>query len=837
MKFYERKIPVKNIFKENGFLALLAFFSFLLICIPVFSRDAFAQQAGTLLKGQVLELGTKKGIPFVSVVYLEEKQKVYTDKDGNFQIKVNRSQPFSIIIRAPGFKLYRHTFYKLPGQDLKIVLNYLSVRGGALEVKADREHQKVSRLVISKEEIDLTAGSFGDSLGVLNALPGINRSSGITGSRGGPFGNLVIRGARHYSNRYYIDDVPLIFPQHAGFMHATIANEMIGKMVVYSSSSPAEYGEITGAIIEYKTIDKISEFQGNVGMSFISFNSFVGGPIHIHQAQGDGDNSEQDAGASNYGHWAAAARVGYWNLLLPKITDSPYNYPEYFDYQLKGEVFLSSKGKHSIGVLFFGNQDRYDMRNENSDEYEDKEISEEGADPNFAGIDVNLKYMSHSQSIFLNSRFNDRLSHRLVFYHAYAENIIENDIPLVPTLETHVTANPSIIGLKDKLRWEILPDIMEVRTGLDLNYYILRGNGSYPELADPTDSFKNIDYGDESLFKQTEFDLTAKNTVIGYYLEDKVTVWNFTLLPGIRIDHLDRINKTVYDPRGLISYEFPWEMILSVAGGLYHSFPQTNALLFLDNSDRQSVPFNTELKPEESIQRSVAVEQNFKGSVASYVIRVEGFMNDFDKLVENDPALSGVEEFSYRSTGEAKTRGFEVMVKKDLKKGSGFYGTLSYTYTDAKYRSNLSQDPEGDKFIRAEWELRHALKLSSGFRFFWLDLQHDITLRFDLLSGSPYTPIVGSVDTGDGRYYPIYGDLNGKEFDLLHRLDLRYTNTNKTSWGQVRWYIEIINVYGYKPKDQQKWRYDQAYSSSNPELISNPNNFDLIPIFGVEVVF
>jgi len=83
--------------------------------------------------------------------------------------------------------------------------------------------------------------------------------------------------------------------------------------------------------------------------------------------------------------------------------------------------------------------------------------------------------------------------------------------------------------------------------------------------------------------------------------------------------------------------------------------------------------------------------------------------------------------------------------------------------------------------------------------------KHTISARFQAYSGFPYTPVIDSDESPDnsGRYVPIYDydHLHSKRFPWEHRLDVRYSHKTNHEWGYVSWYIEVINIYNYKPKN------------------------------------
>ncbi len=75
-------------------------------------------------------------------------------------------------------------------------------------------------------------------------------------------------------------------------------------------------------------------------------NAYLGDKISI--------NSDKQQG-----YWIASGRVSYLTSIVGPLLraidgDSNFQLPQYYDYQLKGKLFLDEKEKHSLKVLFFG---------------------------------------------------------------------------------------------------------------------------------------------------------------------------------------------------------------------------------------------------------------------------------------------------------------------------------------------------------------------------------------------------------------------------------------------------------------------------------------------------
>ena len=84
--------------------------------------------------------------------------------------------------------------------------------------------------------------------------------------------------------------------------------------------------------------------------------------------------------------------------------------------------------------------------------------------------------------------------------------------------------------------------------------------------------------------------------------------------------------------------------------------------------------------------------------------------------------------------------------------------------------------------------------------------------RFRLVSGNPYTPILGSVYDADGGFYiPIEGRRNSDRFPAFHQLDLRVDK--RWVWRRVslNLYVDVQNAYN--AQNVEFWNYAYDFTS------------------------
>lgn len=830
-----------------------------------------ALKAQQTVSGRVISEFDRQPVDFAQVAILELRTKTRTGEDGRFSIEIPEAGEYTVIVTMPGFKPYREKKELQPGSEFQVLLQTTTVQGGSITVRAERDVQKISRNTLSMQDIKDTPATFGDSLGALATLPGVIRTGGI-------FGPLVIRGAGTTANRYFIDDVPVLNPQHFGALQSVISNDMIDRIDLFSSAFPARYGGATGAVIDIHTVDDVKEFGGNVDVSIISSNFLVkdvwqkrGRPM-VPSAPGESVEEQTNSTAQNDdaipggagvtpatglndfssgdpadGYWIAAGRVGYLTLLIPPIYelltgDDIGRLPEYYDYQLKGKAFLDEKGHHSLTLLLFGSYDTFKFSNDEISQ-DDQEAIEKGADPLLTKFRFNNDVLSNNQGIYYTYEPSSKLKNTLILFNTLNDSrfyIATIDNP-GGDLEIDVNANPNIFGIKDRNLFSYWNDIAQLRTTLEYNLWYFKSSGVSQVLKEPAAFAGNPE---DDQVSANPVDFKTENHTLSAAFENKFTFGGFTVIPGVRFDYLELTEETTTAPRALTSYAFETGTTVSAAGGIYYSFPQANQFLFNQPFNQQpEVATDKDLKAEEAVHRVVGVEQQI---IELWTAKLEVFQNSYKNLVTPYPAAGTTSGLV--STGRNETRGVEILLRKDRYSDSqGAYGWLSYTYTEAEIQNNVP--PTNDAWLTNPNEQRHSLKLVAGYSW---DI-HNIGARFEFYSGQPYTPIIGSTcdtdysgpdcsnptsPTGTPRYIPEYSNnYYSERFPFAHRLDIRYTQTINYSWGSFRWYVEIINIYNYKPINEQDWKYNRPFqpggSPPNPELVST-EGLNLIPNFGLE---
>ncbi|HRZ25403.1 MAG TPA: carboxypeptidase-like regulatory domain-containing protein [Spirochaetota bacterium] len=787
--------------------------------LAVFPSVALFAQDPAVLTGQILSTADKNPVAQAAVVLVEAGAHTTSDVSGRYSLVVHEKGAYTLMVSAAGFTPLR---MKLTvGRDSSRDFWLRPAADAGVTVVGRRDIQAVSRNTMTADELKSVPGTLGDPIGALASLPGVARTGDF-------IGYLAMRGAPDYLNGYYIDGIPLIVPQHFSGFHAVIPNVFVKEVDMFSSAFPARYGGASAAMINMNTIDDVSGFGGWADIGLISATAMLKIPITAKSLKDENYIKE------NRGYVIVGGRYGYLAWVVPLLYDALAGQslgitPEYWDYQVKAKYSFNTR--HSLTLLALGSGDYLRLSYGESDDA--------AADPLAGDNRLGMNMKCFTQGLTYAYRQGKRLSNDLLAYASLCiiRRFLDYGDPSLPDWSDYTeNARPSIYGLRDTLRFKWLGDTAEILVGAEVALYDFVSHGENLVLKNFFISRSMPDFADEDACVKVAIS-PVLNVLIGGFLENRFTYGGLTVVPGLRVDYLERSNIIVADPRLFVSYEFKTDTAISIAGGMYSSFYQVNPYYF-DYLQYVS-EIGSGLEPARSVHSALGLEQK----VFIFTIRAEGFFNYFWDMGVSSAYLDNY----FDNTGKLMACGAELSLRVEhSSRSKGFSGLVSYAYTRAKFRSGLSDEYDGavkvvwggDRFVSCDYEKEHVFKFVLEYTY----KKHSISAKFQLNSSFPYTPITGSDESpdGSGRYVPTYygAGINSRHYPVNHRLDLRYTYTSRHEWGQVSWYIELINAYYSMPVSAESWRYDRPYRDGrNPKPGADPYAFGLVPNFGVEVEF
>jgi hypothetical protein len=211
----------------------------------------------------------------------------------------------------------------------------------------------------------------------------------------------------------------------------------------------------------------------------------------------------------------------------------------------------------------------------------------------------------------------------------------------------------------------------------------------------------------------------------------------------------------------------------------------------------------------------------------SRLLHVETFRKQYtDLLLPNetsDPSVSGDE---FLVVG-GSSYGAELLLRQFER--DGFGGWVSYAYTISKRvgSDGVAYSPPQDR--------RHNLNAVGA----WHNGKYVLSVRLNLASGLPYTPVVGEFvregyDPAIGRYFantrqPIVAAFNSGRLPVYQRIDLSATHEGRVGRTPVAWYFSVVNALNAHNIAAYGFDY-----SSQPDRWTFPS-LPFLPTFGVRI--
>ena len=662
---------------------------------------------------------------------------------------------------------YKRTEARFTGSDVAIEVEPVSVVGEEIVVEVERERESVGAVTIKREEIVRVPGSRGDALSAVKNLPGVANTQGF-----GPNAGVVIRGSSPADSRIFVDgfEIPILY--HLGGIQSVLPSDMIEDLTYSPGAFGVEYGRASAGVINVATRGGARELSGFAEVSFINAATMLQGPL------------------GKKGSFAIAARRSYIDAVIPLVVPSDEGLaftalPRYYDYQGRAEYQVSKHLK--LSAFLFGSDDKF-------------AIATDGQDPN-------------EPSRFENTaRFTTAIAAA-----TYDKPGVYNKLAVAAqTQRTGFT-------LGDDRFLRVKPDSLSLReeAKIKLHDRVSLLAGGEARVTDVTVRVKlprppkegepqEPDLNDDALIDTTQT-RTATASAVWTAFQLKPTESLETTV-GVRVDDFRSNDVTVVQPRVQARYAVSKSTAVLAGTGLYTRPP--------DNQDEN---LDQNLKPERSWQSSIGIEEKIsKGLTFTGTI----YYNDrSDMLVsaagrKDTASMDG--SGTYVNAGTGRSYGAELMVQA---RGKRFFGWAAYTYS----RSERLDDPMGELRL-FDTDQTHNL-IALGSVKFGKDDKWQLGGRFQLTTGTPFTPVSGAIfDSDRNAYAPQYARTNSQRNPAQHQLDVRLDRNFTFKDWKLAAYLDIANVYVNAPV--VGYEYNTNYTKR-----TETTGIPILPSFGLRGEF
>ncbi len=680
-----------------------------------------------------------------------------SDADGRFRFDDVPAGRVLVAVLAPGFDRREHVVQLEPQVTAQLRVFVPPQDDNPFRTvvsSAPPPRAQVTERLLSKQEIATLPGSQGDPLRALQNLPGVARPpAGL--------GLLVIRGAAPSQSAVFLGGHAMPRAFHILSLASVFPADVLDELRYVPGNFDAAYGNATGGVVVVEPRrGRRDGVHGFGEIDLAAAGAMVEGPL------GKGSFIVGAQRAYVDGVLATGAAV------TERVTGEPSSLllPRYYDYQALFDHPLPDGGW--ISARSFGSGDVLRARNPPGI----AETSSFELRSDFHRVDLAYRKTRHGFTVRLTPSFRyeiDRLVAGLDTFRRRRRDYV-----------TSARAELShAIGRRAELT---------LGTDFEVDRYAARDEQADLTAATPDPSF----IIDEQRGVQSS---------LGLYASAELRLGPLTLRPGARASAftVDRRYAFAIDPRVVAHLQLGDRWRLSAGLGRYsqaRAVADRNEIDLVEQGTGiqgasvflpsvfggldpavSFAPLETELRAREALHASVGARVRWSEGRS---IELTGFLRDQNN--NNPPVFDGLPN-PFSST--SRSLGAEALVRQRLT--NKLYGWLGYTLLFAELI--FDQAPVGFPVDRrpSDYDQRHNLValLSYGLPRRWR-----IGGRFRLVTGFPYTPVIGSVAV-TGGYQPIFGRRNTARLPVSHQLDLRIDKRWVRDRASITAYFDLQNVY------------------------------------------
>jgi outer membrane cobalamin receptor len=740
------------------------------VVVAALSCPAVAR-AEPILVGPVLEGETLQPVAGAVITVAGGEARCTTGKDGRCALASVPDGPLTLRVVRAGFEPLEE---RVDSRDLLVERVFVMLRPGAagevIEVRAAPAAEpppSQGKQELTRAELSRIPGTGGDALRAVKSLPGV---SNVDAAGAGP-GLLVIRGAAPEDSLITIDGIEVPIAYHFFGLTSILPTEFIDAIEFMPGGFGVEHGRATGGVLAIQTRSEQPErIEGFAETSLVNAQALVQGPV---------------AGRKDLA-FAAAIRRSTIDLLLPlAIPDDAgiafVTAPAYYDGQLR----LDWRPSYRTRLTVFGlaSYDLLTLLNDNLDPNEPLATGEWKNRTGFSRLITTLAYEG------------DRLQNKLTFA------LGTTDLEFSVASERYLRFDTRRAEVRDDLRWR-LGEVVDVRLGGEARYTRSLVDAVFPLApSEGTGGVFNFSTAPPLMLNQRN----SAAVLSTYGAIDLRPTPATTITAGVRLDHFTRFGDTAVGPRVQLEQRLGPRWVARAALGSYSRHAEQQEALTVG------------LDPELATQAVAGVDHK---PVAGVTASASAFYTDRRALIELDPVLAATDPIdAYVNRGHGRSFGGELVVRA---RADDFFGWIAYTLS----RSDRIDGGLGDRRL-FDFDQTHILVLVGSYTLGKWELGG----RFQYATGTPITPIRGSIYQADANVYlPVLGEINSDRFEAAHQLDVRVDRRWSFRAWELSAFLDVTNVYAHPRTLGYRYNFDFTEKEAIKEL-------PIVPSLGVRGSF
>jgi TonB family protein len=706
---------------------------------------ALAASATAVLRGIVVERGTRE--PLGGVAIAAGGASTFSDCDGRFELTGLPAAPVKVIASDPAHVRFESEERLEAGKatEVKYYLRRSASDLYEVVVTGERERKEVTTVTLTSGEVSRIAGVSGDTVKVIQNLPGVARPPG-------GFGMLVVRGGNPSDTRVYVDgvEVPLVF--HFGGLTSIVPSELVDSVDFEAGNFGVRYGRATGGRVDLKTRDPGTKRLHLVADTNLFHSlAMVEGPV------------TEDAS------FALAVRRSYADAVITQAARSVDGLgvtvaPRYYDYQ--GKLTWRAGKDDTVRLSVFGSDDQMVFTGVDSGDLQ--RLDRLGLRTAFLQATASWEH-----------RFGDGARARLAVAQGYLEISNAFGSSSGERDRLHITSARAE-GSKD------LGDHLTLAAGVDTRFMPSgRVEVVFPEIPPPN----QLPDPDPRMIRGL------------YHLQDSMEAGLWTeatwkpldglvVVPGLRVDREALLGRMTWlDPRLSARWRIRDGTTLKGGAGQYHQPPLT---VYLTKEWG-----NPGLHEEGAWHFMTGVEQRVAGPVAM------DLQLYYKRLFDLVLPVEGPDR--YLNAGTGRSYGAELLLRWNP--GGRFFGWISYSLSRTRRDQRVvggTVEPGGDAYDQP-----HNLVALGTLELpeVWTGLSAGFRARY--ATGNPYARTVGAVYDADAdRYQGVQDPSSIARMPDFFQLDLRVDKRWTFQRWMLSAYLEVQNATNRKNAEGVAYNYD-----------------------------
>jgi TonB family protein len=757
--------------------------------------------------GVVLERFKKRPLPRVAVKLVDlGALTATTDDDGHFAFLDVPPGKHKLEISNPKLMTVTTEETIAPGKR-RTVKYYLEEKEEGVDdaavVRAPRIKKEAVETRIRTEEARRVPGTQGDTLKVVQNLPGVARSS--FGS-----GELIVWGAAPNETKVNVDGVEIPALYHVGGFRSTINSDLVRSIDLSPGSYGAEYGRGLGGLvrIDLGSLPKDGT-HGYIAADVLDTSAMISTTITPRL------------------RLALAGRISYLDRELPLVTSEDVGdfvpIPRYDDYQARATLAL--RQDEELAVTFLASDDHLRRAIPSDDPLE---VRSENTDTSWKRLIVRYtRLLPDGASVIVTPSIGYDAS---------------SDTELFGSTPVDLKSSAWQYGLRGSYRRKVAPSTT-LSFGMDMQARATTldrvGSLTLPAREGDITVFGQPPRND---IAADHWNVTTVDTAP--YANAEITLGRFSLVPGLRFEPLliegspSLPAGSTAAPRGYASFTLPenpvdqlpndpvsravraarifaWlpnprlaatfhankRLVFTAGGGVYAQPP--------DPQDMSPVFGN----PTITASRAVHLSGGFGYKVRpTLTLEVVGFYKRMFDLVSRNENPSPPLADSLTQDEIGRAYGGQLLLRQELL--HGFFGWITYSLT----RSERRDHPDTDWRL-FDFDQTQALGVVASYQ---LGHGWDVGTRFRYTTGFPRTPVIGAYgDIANGQYDPIFGAHNSIRIPAFYQLDARLERSFVYRRVKLNVFLDVQNVTDRQNPEEIIYSADfsrRAYITGFPTL-------------------